>query len=301
MVATAIATVAVPARARKAKATTARAKKSAPAVEKPKTEQREVDWYDLLEEAVREPGQLAAAYKFFHQYSLSNRWLASTQLRAMGLPLTPINTFKGWLGAERPVQKDQKATIWLNSPVPVRSKKKDDETGEEDEKRFTRFVLRRHWFHMGQTAGAEYQPKEPEGKEWSVTAAMEFYEIREQAFEFTSVTDTKRLGWARGNEISVSPLDANPVYGRIREMARILLGHTAETPAKNVPVEADQRDIEAETTAYLVAATLGIPGIEEGRMRLQLVLEDSSRPRIPDILAKHAFSAADKLLNAGYC
>jgi hypothetical protein len=301
MVATAIATVAAPARARKATATTSRAKKAAPKVTKPKAEARDVDWYDLLEEAVREPGELAASYRFFHQYSLTNRWLAATQLRALGLPLLPINTFKGWLGAERPVQKDQKATIWLNMPVPVKVTKKDAASGEEEEKRFTRFMLRRHWFHMGQTAGADYEPKEPDSKDWSVTAAMDFFEIRERAFEFTSITDTKRLGWAEGKEIAVSPLDTNQVYGRIREMARIVLGHTAETPAKSVPVEADQRDIEAETTAYLVAVTLGIPGIEEGRMRLQLVLDDSTKPRIPAILAQHAFSAADKLLNAGYC
>lgn len=262
------------------------------------------DWYSLLEEAVREPGQLAAAYKFFHQYSLTNRWLASTQLRALGLPLMPINTFKGWLGIERPVQRSQKASISLVMPVPVKTKKKDETTGEEVEhKRFTRFMLRRYWFHLGQTDGAEYLPPAPDDKEWSVTAALDFLDIKEQAFEFASITDTKRLGWAGGNAIAVSPLDAHPVYGRLREMARIILGHTADEPAKSVPQEADLRDLEAETTAYLCAATLGIPGLEEGRMRLQLALDDDagSKPRIPDRLANRAFSAADKLLNAGYC
>jgi hypothetical protein len=300
---TAVATaVATPARARSTKASTSRAKKSAPkAAPAAPAEQREVDWYDLLVEAVREPGALAASYKFFHQYSLTNRWLAATQLRALGLPLMPINTFKGWLGAERPVQAGQKATIWLNMPVPVKFKKKDEASGEEEEKRFTRFILRRHWFHMGQTDGADYVPAEPDGKAWSVKAALEVLEIREREFEFASVTDTKRLGWADGNEIAVSPLDTNPVYGRLREMARIVLGHTAETPSKSVPTEVGLRDIEAETAAYLVAATLGIQGMEEGRMRLQTELAKDGEDTIPAKLANRAFGAADKMLNAGYC
>ncbi|MEX3984001.1 hypothetical protein AB4Y45_33990 [Paraburkholderia sp. EG287A] len=278
------------------------------------------DWYDLLVEAVREPGQLSAAYKYFRNYSLCNRWLAAIQLRKLGLPLMPINTFKGWLGAERPVQREQKATISLVMPVPVKSKKKDDDAPkgkdakakkgaatrtpvaqpDEKEKRFTRFMLRRHWFHMEQTAGAEYQPEAVAAKDWTVETAMSFFEITERPFEFASVTDTKRMGWAGGKEISVSPLDAHPVYGRVREMARIVLGHTAAEPGKFVPTTADMRDLEAETVAYLCAATLGIEGLEEGRLRLQAAMDEAAE-RIPDKVANRAFAAADKLLNAGFC
>lgn len=275
------------------------------------------DWFDLLVEAVREPGQLSAAYKYFHSYSLTNRWLASIQLRKLGLPLMPINTFKGWLGAERPVQRDQKATISLVMPVPVKSKVKDDETPKkkgaksstkveessgEKEKRFTRFMLRRYWFHMEQTAGAEYQPAPVDGPDWNVGAALNFFEITERPFAFASITDTTRMGWAGGKEIAVSPLDAHPVYGRIREMARIVLGHTAAEPSKSVPTAADMRDLEAETAAYLCAATLGIDGLEEGRLRLQVALDGgATSERIPDKVANRAFGAADKMLNAGFC
>jgi len=265
------------------------------------TERRDSpDWYDLLEEAVREPGELSAAYRYFHQYSLANRWLASTQLRARGLPLTPINTFKGWLGANRPVQKGQKASISLIMPVPIRTKKKDDTGEEREEKVFNRFILRSYWFHMGQTDGEAYEPESQADKDWNVTAALDFLEIKERPFEFTSVSDM-RLGWAGGKEIAVSPLEAHPTYGRIREMARVLLGHTADVPSKGVPHEAELRDMEAETTAYLCAATLGIPGLEESRLRLQTALAVDSKLRIPDRSAHRAFSAADKLINAGYC
>jgi len=115
------------------------------------------DWYELLVDAVHEPGQLAAAHQFFHNYSLANRWLASSQLRAAGLPLLPINTFKGWLSAERPVQKGQKASIALIMPVPIRAKKGED---DEDEKgkgkvKFTKFMRKRSMFTLFRRDGGQ--------------------------------------------------------------------------------------------------------------------------------------------------
>ncbi len=259
------------------------------------------DWYDLLEQAVQEPGQLAAAHKYFHSYSLANRWLASTQLRAAGMPLLPINTFKGWLNAKRPVQKGQKASIALIMPVPVRAKKKgEDGTEERGEVVFTKFMLRNYWFHMNQTDGEEYNPEHSERGDWNLASALDFLEIKERAFEFTSVADT-RLGTATGKEISVSPLEVHQAYGRLRQMARILLGHADDKPSKAVPLEPELLDVEAETTAYLCAATLGLSGLEEARLRLQMNLNGGARMRIPDKCAHRAFSAADKLINAGYC
>lgn len=264
------------------------------------TKNESPDWTELLVEAVHEPGQLAAAYQYFHTYSLANRWLASTQLRAAGLPLMPINTFKGWLNAKRPVQKEQKASISLIMPVPIRAKGKDEDGEEKGEVKFTKFMLRRFWFHMNQTAGEEYQPEAVSRGDWNLAAALDFLEIKEQPFEFASVNDM-RLGWAKGKEISVSPLDAHQTYGRLREMARVLLGHTEAVTPKSVPTEQELRDIEADTTAYLCAATLGISGLEEARQRLQANLDVSAKLRIPDKCASRAFAAADKLVNAGYC
>lgn len=259
-------------------------------VKKPETP----DWYDLLEEAVREPGQLAAAYKFFHQYSLTNRWLASTQLRAQGLPLTPINTFKGWLGAKRPVKKGEKSSIALIMPVPIKKKREDGEPGE-DEVVFTKFMLRNAWFHLGQTDGEEYAVEE-KSEDWTIEGALEILDVREAPFEFAGVGDI-RMGYAQGREIAISPLEEYPTYGRIRQLARIVLGHTADTPAKSVPEDQALRDIEAETTAYLCCATLGFDGMEVSRVFIQDWLDGARR--IPDKSANRAFAAADKILNAG--
>lgn len=261
------------------------------------TKQQSPDWYDLLEQAVKEPGELSAAHKYFHQYSLANRWLASTQLRARGLPLMPINTFKGWLNAKRPVQKGEKASIALIMPVPIRKQREDEDDGK-GEVVFTKFMLRNYWFHLGQTDGEEYSPEEKTSDDWDLSAALDFLEIKETEFVFSSVSDTC-LGYAESKRFAVSPLETHPMMGRIRQIAHILLGHTAAEPAKGVPPDAPTQEIEAQTTAYLVAATLGLSGMEETRLQIQSHLD--ARTRIPDRAAHRAFSAADKILNAGYC
>ncbi|GBG14258.1 flagellar hook protein FlgE [Novimethylophilus kurashikiensis] len=265
------------------------------------------DWYSLLDEAIKEPGQLAAAHKFFHKYSLVNRWLASSQLRHMGLPLTPINTYgtrdkesgegkSGWLALKRQVKKGETASIALIMPVPVKRTVEKEDGTEERVVAFNRFILRKQWFHMGQTEGDEVVVEASAG-DWLMSSALDFLEVTEVPFTFTSVTDT-RLGFAEGRTIAVSPLETNPTYGRIRQLARVVLGHTAETLGKNVPEDAAMQQVEAETTAYLVGATLGFSGLETTRAELQAALEGK---RIPDKLAQHAFAAADRILNAGLC
>lgn len=267
----------------------------------PEVKAESPDWYELLEQAVKEPGNLAEAHKFFHQYSLANRWLASTQLRAMGLPLTPINTFKGWLGVNRVVMKGQKASISLIMPVPVKANKKGDDGEVERKVVFTRFMLRRYWFAMSQTDGEDFKPEDVKRGDWNLASALDFLELKEVSFEFAGVGDTTREGWAGSNAFAVSPLAAHQEFARLRELARILLGHTSATPAKAVPDDPEMREVEAEAAAYLCAATLGFDGLESSRARLQRHLAGGACMRIPDRQAHRAFSAADKLLNAGYC
>lgn len=281
----------------KAKAPSA-APASAPAPER--QEAASPNWYLLLESALREPGELSNAFKHFRQYSLTNRWLASTQLRAAGLPLMPINTFKGWLSVNRAVQKGQKASIALIMPVPVKAAKKDEDGVEEKKVVFTKFMLRNYWFHMGQTEGEEYVPEPVSANDWSLDSAKGEFSIVETPFQFLSVSDL-RQGYAMGNTIAVSPLAKNQEFARLREMARVVLGHTADEPAKGVPAEQGVRDLEAEAAAYLCAATLGMEGLDESRALLQANLAATGMARIPDRSVHRAFSAADKLINAGYC
>lgn len=260
------------------------------------------NWYKMLHQAITEPGELRQASQYFRKYSLANRWLASMQLRALGMALQPINTFKGWLEANRPVMKGQKAAISLIMPVPIR-KKKDEEPGDSGKETvFTKFMLRRHWFFLSQTEGEEYVPKEGEGNEWSLESALAELKIEEVPFQYESVCDMRSIT-LNGRQFAVSDLSAAPQVQRLVAMAHITLDHTAESPRKSVPTEVSARDAEAHAAAYLVAATLGIPGIEHLAGQVQAVLKDDSV--LPQVAmakaANRAFSAADKILNAGYC
>lgn len=276
------------------------AKAKAPNVAPERSEVASPNWYKLLESALIEPGELSNAFKHFRQYSLANRWLASTQLRAAGLPLMPINTFKGWLNVNRAVQKGQKASIALIMPVPVKALKLNEDGAEEKKVVFTKFMLRSYWFHMGQTEGEDYVPEPVSAQEWSLESAKTEFSVTEVPFEYLSVSDV-RQGYAMGNTIAVSALATNQQFARLRELSRIVLGHTAEDASKAVPADQGVRDLEAETAAYLCAATLGMEGLEESRAMLQANLASSGMTRIPDRSVHRAFSAADKLINAGYC
>lgn len=260
------------------------------------------DYYDLLAQAVAEPGELKTAYSFFKQYSLTNRWLAATQMRKAGVPLSPINTFKGWLSVNRCVRKGEKAAIALIMPVPIKGKRKDEEEGDEEGKTkiFTKFMLRNYWFHMAQTDGEEVVEPKVDDKDWSLESALSFLEVTSVAYEFSGINDM-RTGYADGKSIAVSPLASNKTLSLIRHLASVVLGHTAASPSKAVPACEELRAVEAEAAAYLVAATMGIEGLEESRAIIQGNLDGGVKLRIPDKCAHRAFSCADKIINAGYC
>ena len=255
------------------------------------------DWYDLLQDALHEPGHIRTAYGLFHKYSLCNRLLASKQLRDQGLPLAPINTFKGWLSAERPVRKGEKAAISLVMPIVIK-KPKVDAAGNEVESAFTLFKPKRAWFHLSQTDGADYVVEE-KSPTWDPELARSFLEIEET--EFSSV-DGSIPARVQGRTYALNPIEALPAKARFRAMGVILLGHTADPESKearNVPQDYVLRDVEAETVAYLCCATLGFDGLAESRARLQGLLDGLDS--IPDKVAQRAFGAADKILNAGLC
>ena len=51
---------------------------------------------DLLRRAVEEPGEVSAAYRQFHGYSIGNQLLALSQCLARGIQPGPIATFQRW-------------------------------------------------------------------------------------------------------------------------------------------------------------------------------------------------------------
>ncbi|MEW6163612.1 MAG: ArdC family protein [Pseudomonadota bacterium] len=258
------------------------------------------DWQGLLKQALTVPGTLSKAYSVFHNYSLGNQLLASFELASRGMPLSPIASFSRWKELGRSVRKGEKA-IPLVMPVTLKKKKAEDaDAGEESaDGGRTIFILKRNWFSLDQTEGEAFKP-EVSSPEWDKAKALATLDIKEVPFE---MADGNCQGYAKRGvrEVAVNPVAAMPWKTLFHEIAHHLLGHTATGDATGVMADGHLmpkciREAEAEATAYLCCATLGLPGMEESRGYIQNWLDGEE---FPDKSARRVFAAADKILKAG--
>src|SRR5947209_7623516 len=126
----------------------------------PTERHEEIQFRQLLNEAVTKPGTLMKAYSLFWNYSLGNQILALMQANQRNIPLGPIASFNRWKELGRYVKRGEKA-ITLCMPVTCKRTVKEEGTDGNDaetEVMFKRFVYKRNWFMLYQTDGAEYQP-----------------------------------------------------------------------------------------------------------------------------------------------
>src|SRR5437867_9222603 len=124
---------------------------------KPTERHEEIQFRQLLEEAVTKHGTLMRAYSLFWNYSLGNQILALIQADHRGIPLGPIASFNRWKELGRHVKRGEKA-IELCMPITMKRTIKDEGSNDtETEITFKRFVFRRNWFMLSQTDGAEFQ------------------------------------------------------------------------------------------------------------------------------------------------
>lgn len=247
-----------------------------------------VGWDTLLVKAVTEPGVLSAAYSAFHNYSFGNQMLAMHQCLSRGITPGPLATFKRWQANGRCVRRGEKAII-LCMPVTF---KKDVQTaaGTTEEKTFCAFKYKPMWFALSQTEGQEYQAQEVTKGKWNKSLALEALKIEETAFDHMN---GNCQGFAQGRKIAVSPIAALPHKTTFHEIAHILLGHT-ENPEE---MDRAEKEVEAESVAYILLETLGLPGAAESRGYIQNWLGRGGK--IEDKNAKRIFSAAEKILKAG--
>ena len=257
------------------------------------------DWQSLLKQALTVPGTLSKAYSVFHNFSLGNQLLASFELASRGLPLSPIASFMRWKELGRSVKKGEKA-IPLVMPVTVKKKAVDADADEEsvDGVR-TIFILKRNWFSLDQTEGEAFSP-EVIMPEWDKAKALVALDIREVRFE---MADGNCQGYAKlgVREVAVNPVAAMPWKTLFHEIAHHLLGHTATGDATGTMADGPSmpkciKEAEAEATAYLCCATLGLPGMEESRGYIQSWLDGEE---FPEKSSRRVFAAADKILKAG--
>src|SRR5215831_1073094 len=140
---------------------------------KPTERHEEIQFRQLLDEAVTKPGTLMRAYSVFWNYSLGNQILALMQANRRGIALGPIASFNRWKELGRYVKRGEKA---IELCMPITSKRTVTERGPdgneiESEITFKRFVFRRNWFMLAQTDGAAYVP--PTIPQWDRTHALQ--------------------------------------------------------------------------------------------------------------------------------
>ena len=139
----------------------------------------QIQFKQLLEEAVTKPGTLMRAYSLFWNYSLGNQILALLQANQRGIPLGPIASFNRWKEVGQHVKRGEKA-ITLCMPVTIKRTIKGqgpDGAETESEVAFKRFVFKRNWFMLAQTDSAEYQ--QPSIPTWDRARALRTLTVEE--------------------------------------------------------------------------------------------------------------------------
>lgn len=251
-----------------------------------------LNFADLLQNAVTEPGVISKAYSAFHSYSIGNQMAAAFQCSNRGIEISPIASYKAWLEKGRQVKKGEKA-IALCMPITCKGAKENKTTGESEEFTFSKFSWKNNWFVLSQTEGEEYAP-EIVIPEWNKEKALEVLGITEGSFKHAS---GNTQGYASGASIAINPLAEFKHKTRFHELAHIVLGHCAELTLTDTPnTPQNLMEVEAESVAYILCSILSLPGLEESRGYIQHWLRSQV---IPEKSAQKIFSTANKILLAG--
>jgi antirestriction protein ArdC len=260
---------------------------------KPTERHEDIQFRQLLEEAVTKPGTLMRAYSLFWNYSLGNQILALIQANRRNIPPGPIASFNRWKDLGRHVRRGEKA-ITLCMPVTCKrtvTEQGPDGNDAETEITFKRFVFKRHWFMLAQTDGAEYQP--PAIPAWDRARALHSLGVEEVPFE---MMNGNCQGYAKGRQIAINPVAQMPAKTTFHEVAHIELGHTSEAVHDSESLPRNLKEVEAESVALLCLESLGMDGAEYCRGYIQNWLAGAE---IPERSAQRIFAAADKVLKAG--
>jgi len=242
-------------------------------------------WSQMLRDAVERPGLLLKAYSAFHGYSIGNQLMALVQCQMRGIEAGPLSTFPGWKEKGRHVRKGERA---LTLCMPMRFGKRDDPESQR-----IGFAYKNRWFVLSQTEGEPVEP--PQVEEWLYERALSTLGISETAF---ALLDGNTQGYAKGREISISPLATLPHKTRFHELAHVVLGHTQEADFQDTErTPRCLREVEAEGVALICCETLGLDGADYARGYIQNWNE--SGEAIPEASAQKIFRAADLILRAG--
>jgi hypothetical protein len=180
--------------------------------EREMADENRVEWTKLLEQAISEPGKINEAYRRFHGYSLGNRLWAMCQCVTRGIEPSPLASFNRWKELGRHVKKGERA-LSLCMPL-TRKRSQADRDGNEIEITYQFFVVKKNWFVLSQTEGAEYTPDPIPN--WDEQRALSILNISKVPFD---LLNGNVQGYAAPDrKISVSPLATQPFKTLFHEL-----------------------------------------------------------------------------------
>jgi len=205
---------------------------------------------DLVQSSEDFKNVLAAMAKF-HKYSWRNSLLIFMQCPCA----TKVAGYRAWQKMGRSVSKGQKA-IWIFAPMLFKRKDED----EEDEEQVITMFRPVPVFDYGQTEGEPLPSLETQPITNTHEGLLE--KLKELSDKLKIEITLKELPGMDGvSKIGEIVIDSrkNPT-----EQSLILLHELAheiihDTKTKRVQLTNEQKELEAETTAWLVAQQLGLP------------------------------------------
>ena len=176
---------------------------------------------------------------------------------------------------------------------PITIKRKDHPQGEQPESEILiRFVYRNHWFTLSQTEGEPLPPIEIPS--WDAARALAALNVSEIPFD---CPDGNVMGYARGREIAISPLNPLPHKTLFHELCHALL-HTSEGQQADSDITSRSvREAEAESVALICCEALGFEGAANARAYIQGWW--GKRNPIPERSAQSILRVADQIVRAG--
>lgn len=251
-------------------------------------------YQDLFNVAISNPGKLADYYHCFYNYSFGNMLFLMHQ----GVK-SPVATFKRWSEQGRKINKGSKAkSIWIPS---TKKGTKEDVEGDLVEFSYTRFFAKACIFELNDTAGDKYYTPEVELPQFDKAKILAAFNIREVEFSAMKCLNTQGYAKSTIKEIAINPIAAYPVKTFLHEVAHCLLHARNEEGlviAHGLEIPMSLREVEAESTAFIVGSFLGILDDDAQSFSREYIQSYLAEFPMQEKTCQRVFGAVDKILKA---
>ena len=249
---------------------------------------------NLFNEILSNPGQLADYYSYFHAYSFGNMAL----LKSQGVN-SPVATFKQWGKVNRRVNKGAEAKYILVR-VSFKSYRDTPDSEEMEEFTNTRFFLKKCIFELNDTNGDEFYTPEVLFPEFDKAKLLTGLGISEILFSKQKSLNSQGYANPNRNEIAINPIAKYPIKTILHEIAHCLLHKRNEgsLTIHGIEIPRDLREVEAESTAYLVGCFLDLFDEQCKYYSRGYIQNWILTSEIPERSVQRIFGAVDKIIKA---